>query len=330
MESNQPLISVIVPHLDQPDMLEACLASLDKQSLGSSVFEVIVVDNGSASLPEQVVARHPAARLLCEQQPGPGPARNTGVRHSVGHVFAFIDADCRAHPDWLRNGLLTLRSAPDGTILGGDVRLWRSDDSRFTAVEAYEAVFADRSKRCIEQHGFGGTGNLMVHRLDFETVGSFTGIELAEDMEWWQRARRAGCQFLYVPEMVVFHPARRSLGELYARWDRQIQHSFNMAQEGPGWRIRWIAGAVFVLGSPAIDLVKVLGSDRIHGVSTRVKAIAILVAARVHCARTMLGLLQAKRTVAWNRGPTSSKSPAVAGPERGMADQLEQIRAPAE
>lgn len=327
MELNQPLISVIIPHLNQPDMLEACLASLDRQSLGRPVFEVIVVDNGSISLPEQIVASHPAARLLCERQPGPGPARNTGVRNAVGHVLAFIDADCRAHPDWLRNGLLTLRAAPDGTILGGDVRIWRHDDGRFTAMEAYESVFAYRFKHYIERQGFAGTGNLMVHRADFETVGAFAGIELAEDIEWGQRARRAGCRFLYVPEMIVFHPARRSLGELYAKWDRQIHHYLNMAQGRPGWRIRWIARALAVLGSPAMDFVKVLTSDRIQGASARSKAIAVLVAVRAHRARAMLNQLRDRKTVVWNRDLTASKSTGMGDhPERGMMSQLEKVR----
>jgi hypothetical protein len=74
-----------------------------------------------------------------------------------------------------------------------------------------------------------------------------------------------------------------------------------MARGKPGWRIRWIVRALAILGSPAIDFAKVLGSDRIQGVSARVKAIAILIAVRVHRARTMLGLLQQGEGVIWNR-----------------------------
>jgi len=140
-----------------------------------------VVDNGSTSPPNAVVGRHTGARLLHEKQPGPGPARNTGIQHAAGEVLALIDADCRAHPDWLRNALLALQSSPDGTILGGDVRIWRDDGKAFTAIEAYESVFAYRFKLYIEQHGFSGTGNLVVHREDFEKVGPFAGIDFAED-----------------------------------------------------------------------------------------------------------------------------------------------------
>jgi glycosyltransferase involved in cell wall biosynthesis len=295
------MISVIIPHLNQPGELEACLCSLDAQTLGRSAFEVIVVDNGSVTSPRAVVARHAAVRLLHESRPGPGPARNTGAQSASGEIFAFIDADCRAHPDWLSAVLRTLQASPRGTLLGGDVRIWRDEDESFTAIAAYESVFAYRFKLYIEQHGFSGTGNLAMSRSDFEAIGPFAGIDVAEDMEWGQRACAAGFRFRYVPEMIVFHPARRSLEELYAKWDRQIQHYLNMAQDKPAWRFRWIARALLILGSPVIDVAKVFGSDRIQGGAARLKAIAVLCRIRAHRSLKMLSLLQAGKSIVWNR-----------------------------
>jgi len=301
MKSSEPLISVIIPHLNQAEELEHCLASLGAQSLDPKLFEVIVVDNGSSSPPYAVVGRYPGTQLLHEKQPGPGPARNTGIRHSTGDILALIDADCRAHPDWLRNAMHALESSQEGTILGGDVRIWRDDRKAFSAIEAYEGVFAYRFKFYIEQQGFSGTGNLVVRRTSFEKVGPFAGIDFAEDIDWGRRACRAGFRFRYVPEMIVFHPARRTLHELCMKWDRQIQHALNIARDQPRWRLRWIARALAVLGSPAIDFAKVLSSDRIHGAGARLKAILILVAIRAHRARKMLGLMRESKTIVWNR-----------------------------
>jgi glycosyltransferase involved in cell wall biosynthesis len=295
------MISVIIPHLNQPDRLEACLRSLEAQSLDRSLFEIIVVDNGSAVVPQDVVARYPKARLLRESQPGPGPARNTGARSATGDIFAFIDADCRAHPDWLRTVRQTLLSAPAGTILGGDVRIWRDDPTRFTAIEAYEGVFGFRNKLYVTRHGYSVTANLAVRRADLEEIGPFAGIQFAEDMQWGQLALNAGCQFRYVPEMIVFHPARRSLEELYAKWDRQIQHYLNMAQDRPAWRFRWIARALVILGSPIVDAATVFNSDRIQGMSARLNAILVLCKIRAHRAFKMLSLLYGGESIVWNR-----------------------------
>lgn len=301
MTPNRPLISVVIPHLNQLEGLEACLASLDAQHLQRSLFEIIVVDNGSTSLPEGLIANHSGTHLLLELQPGPGPARNLGARNALGEILAFIDADCRAHPNWLLSALNAISSAPQKTILGGDVRIWRDDESRFTAIEAYESVFGYRFKLYIEQHGFCGTGNLVVRRTDFEKIGPFAGIEVAEDIEWGQRARAAGYIFHYIPEMIVFHPARRSLAEVYAKWDRHIQHFLNMARGKPAWKTRWIARAVAVLGSPIVDFATVLRSDRIHSIPARLKAISVLCAVRAHRARKMVSLLRTNNAVMWNR-----------------------------
>ena len=295
-ELSRPWISVIIPHLNQPDALETCLRSLDAQSLERSLFETIVVDNGSMSVPDNVIANHPGTRLLREMQPGPGPARNFGIRNANSDVIALIDADCRAHPDWLRIALQTLRSSPECTILGGDVRIWRDDKELFTAIEAYEAVFAYRFKLYIERHGYSGTGNLVVRRADFEKIGPFAGIQFAEDMDWGHRATGAGFCFRYVPEMIVFHPARRSLRELYAKWDRHIRHQLNMEREKPIWKIRWVVRALAILGSPIVDFAKVLRSDRIHGGSDRMKAILVLVAVRFHRSVEMLSSNRQEQT----------------------------------
>jgi len=298
----KPLISVIVPHLDQLDSLEACLESLEAQTLERSFFEIIVVDNGSVSGPEEQILRHPGVRLLYESVPGPGPARNCGVTAAVGEILCFIDADCRAHSKWLSVALATLSSSPPGIILGGDVQIWRDNREKYTGIEAFESVFGYRQKLHIERHGFSGSGNLAVRRADFLRVGPFAGILLAEDKDWGNRARDAGFVFKYVRDMVVFHPARPTLRQLCVQWDRLLQHTLNMARRHPHWRILWIARAIAVLFSPFVHVFEIMRSDQIEGLSARCKAIAILVIIRIYRAWKMFTLLlSSSQGVVWNR-----------------------------
>ena len=130
------LVSVIIPHFDQPVYLEQCLRSLEAQTLERTAFEVIVVDNASTQTPEVVIRAHPGTRLLVEPKPGPGPARNCGAAAAAGDILCFIDADCRARSDWLLNIINAFKD--ERTILGGDVQIWRDDKSTFTPLEAYE------------------------------------------------------------------------------------------------------------------------------------------------------------------------------------------------
>jgi glycosyltransferase involved in cell wall biosynthesis len=301
MKPKKPLISVIIPHLNQPRELEACLDSLHSQTLERSAFEVIVVDNGSTSLPQSVIDRYPGTQLLQELTAGPGPARNHGAKAASADILAFTDSDCRAHPAWLNSALTTLKAAPQQTILGGDVRIWRGPDAAMTALEAYESVFAYRFKLYIEQHGFCGTGNLVVYKKDFDRIGPFRGIDVAEDIEWGQRARSAGYTFRYVSGMIVFHPARRSLRELLTKWDRHIQHAVNAGGKNGTWQARWVFRALAVLLSPAVDWNKVVASDRIEGVLPRIKAILVLIAVRWYRAFKMIHLSMARKQINWNR-----------------------------
>ena len=295
------MISVIIPHLNQPEGLEACLRSLDAQTLSRSLFEIIVVDNGSATPPEGIVAHHVGVRLLHEIPTGARPCSEYWYKVCGGRRFRIYRRRLPCTSRLVERRPADVAFLSTRTILGGDVRIWRSGNEGFTAIEAYESVFAYRFKLYIEQHGFSGTGNLVMFRSDFGTIGPFAGIDIAEDMEWGQRACSAGFQFGYVPDMIVFHPARRSIQELYAKWDRQIQHYLNMAQDKPAWRFQWIARALLILGSPIIDTATVFNSDRIQGVPARIKAVAVLCKIRAHRAFKMLSLLHGGKSIVWNR-----------------------------
>src|SRR6185295_3045740 len=95
------MISIIVPHLNQPAQLRRCITALWAQRQPKQQVEIIVVDNGSKAMPNEICSDFPGIFLLCERTPGPGPARNLGVSHAKGDILAFIDADCVAHPGWL-------------------------------------------------------------------------------------------------------------------------------------------------------------------------------------------------------------------------------------
>jgi hypothetical protein len=74
-----------------------------------------------------------------------------------------------------------------------------------------------------------------------------------------------------------------------------------MARGKPAWRLRWIARAIAVLISPVVDSFKIFTSDRIHGISARLKALMVLIAIRTYRAWTMIRLLWSGKGVVWNR-----------------------------
>ncbi|MDA9409919.1 glycosyltransferase [Bradyrhizobium sp. CCBAU 45384] len=297
------LISVIIPHLNQEHYLEVGLRALHSQRGVSSEVEIIVVDNGSARPPKAVCSGWPRVRLISEPTPGPGPARNRGIREARGDILAFIDADCRADPGWLA-AIQTALANGETRIIGGDVRVGYERPGRPTFLEPYESIYSYRNSEHIAE-GFSGTGNLATLPSVVAEIGPFAGIDVAEDRDWGLRARAAGYTIRYVPEMIVFHPARKTFAELTRKWDRHIAHDYQRIRLRPRGTLRWLTRAVGVAGSPLFELRTILLSPRVSGPRERILALLCLTAIRLYRGARMIGVLlqgDAKRfSGEWNR-----------------------------
>jgi len=297
------LISVVIPHLNQENYLSIGLDALHAQRGTKSKIEFIVVDNGSVRLPELVCSRWPDVRLVLEPTPGPGPARNRGVHEARGDILAFIDADCRADSGWL--AAIEAAFADGQTqIIGGDVRVGYEQPARPTFVEPYESIYSYRNREHIAE-GFSGTGNLATLPAVMAAIGPFAGIDVAEDQDWGLRASAAGYVIRYVPEMVVYHPARKTFSELTAKWDRHIAHHYGRTRAQRLSTLRWLARAIAVAGSPVFDMRTLLSSPRVSGPRERLLAFFCLVAIRLYRAHRMVGVLLRDDGAAtlrgWNR-----------------------------
>lgn len=301
-----PALGIVIPHLNQPDFLLRCLQSLAPQIEAHPSVELIVVDNGSRQLPHDVCNRFSFVRLEQESEPGPGPARNRGIACCRADLLAFIDADCVAHRGWLASIFEAFASRPDMEIIGGDVRIGLADPKRMTMLEAYECVFAYRQREYIEKMGFSGTGNLAMRRSAYERVGAFAGIAVAEDRDWGQRAAAIGLHIIYVPEMIVDHPARKTFGELQRKWDRHVSHDFAEWRRGALGIAGWVAKSLAVGASGLIDIRRVIASRRIASWRERGLASIVLMRIRLYRMWRMLSLLQPGRRAdsqSWNRSP---------------------------
>lgn len=287
--SRTPIISVVIPHLNQPEFLSRCLASLNAQVGDVPEVEIFVVDNGSRELPYDVIAQSPNTKLLEEPTPGPGPARNRGVASASGEILTFIDSDCIADPGWLARIAEYFKQNPDHGVLGGDVYIALEDLDNVTMLEAYESVYAYRMAEYIEKQGFTGTGNLAVRASVMAAVGPFGGKDIAEDRDWGQRATALGIPTHYVSGMIVYHPARKTFSELCAKWDRQTSHDYVRMSEKGRWRLKWLIRTAAVLFSPIPEIVRIVRSPRISGIKERCLAFGGLLRIRVYRARIMLG-----------------------------------------
>jgi glycosyltransferase involved in cell wall biosynthesis len=273
------LVSVIVPHLDDYDNLDACLKLLEAQSFPGDRTEIIVADNGS-SWGFDAVCRLVGSRgrVIDVAERGAGPARNAAVRVSRGEALAFIDSDCRPDKRWLEEGLAELRHAD---IAGGHVDVLVQDPQRMTAAEAFESVFAFRNERYVKDLKFTVTASMFVWRSVFDAVGDFIN-RVPEDKDWCERAWRQGYRIRFAPKSIVGHPARRTMEELKRKWRRlTLESSEGARREGRAPALvllRQWAALLAVLPHAFLPL----GSRRLHGMRNRLMAIVGLAQIRAY------------------------------------------------
>lgn len=90
--------SIIVPVYNTHDYLEKCLESLVNQKNMQSIYEIIVVNDGTPDNSEEIILEYKKnysniIRYIKKENGGVASARNVGVEKAVGEYILFVDSD---------------------------------------------------------------------------------------------------------------------------------------------------------------------------------------------------------------------------------------------
>ncbi len=238
-----PNVSVIVPVFNGSEHLRICLNALENQSYDRSLYEVIVIDNGSTEDIQSVVHEYPNARYCFEGKPGSYAARNAGVETASGELFAFTDADCIPDFYWIERGVHTFLSTENCGLIAGHIDLFFQNPNKPTPVELYDHIkIGFPQDKFVEESHYGATANLFTSRAILQRVGLFNAsLKSSGDREWGQRVFAAGYTVAYANDVCVSHPARRTWGDLRKKVIRIIGgHIDFKRQQGCSWMQLWV------------------------------------------------------------------------------------------
>lgn len=210
MVQEPPCFSIIIPTYKRPQRLAVCLQALARLNYPRDRFEVIAVDDGSESPPEQVVNSYRGrldVKLLSQRHAGPAAARNTGAAQARGSFLAFTDDDCAPDPGWLQALAAHFATAPDH-LVGGRTLNALPDNLCSTASQLiisylYSYYNSDSNSAC-----FFASNNLAVAAAPFHAIGGFDNsypLAASEDRELCDRWLYHGYQMSYAPAAVVYH-----------------------------------------------------------------------------------------------------------------------------
>lgn len=294
---NHPLVSVIIPVLNDATRLKICLNALEHQTYPQQSYEVIVVDNGSAAAEAvtDVVAQFEQAIATIELAPGAYAARNTGIRLAKGEIIAFTDADCIPAPDWIEKGVEHLLNTSNCGLVAGRVETFFKDPHQLTPVELYASIMDLPQKEFLEKHHYGATANVFTWSAVIETVGEFDGtLKSAGDVEWGQRIFAHGYQQIYADDAFVHHPARRSLKQLYKRTIRDAGGYYDLQNRRITSSMKrnliFFRDLTLSLVPPLMFVFNVFLDNRLKGIGQKLKVSLVMFFIRYAVAGEMIRL----------------------------------------
>ncbi|MBL8848406.1 MAG: glycosyltransferase family 2 protein [Planctomycetaceae bacterium] len=212
--SDSPFVTVVIPALNEEQVIADCLRALQGQTWPRDRYEVIVVDNGSADRTADI-ARSLGARVLYATERSAYVARNAAIAASTGDYLAFTDADCVPAACWIAD-LVAADARHVTGIVAGHIEYKMAFESLGNRM-----LIASRSGEVIREnvcvHHCAPTGNVLIRRDLLERHGPFSTTAFGSDVAFSRKLAACGHPPVYAPGAIVVHQCDLTSGEYLSR-----------------------------------------------------------------------------------------------------------------
>jgi glycosyltransferase involved in cell wall biosynthesis len=312
----RPAVSVIVPAYNSARTIARCVRSLAAQQT-THRFEVLVVHSGTDETCARARRAFPPTRTIeLPERTIPPRARNIGVRHARGDIFAFIDSDIYVHPTWIDHVVAAADSGYD--LICGSIANANPDSavSRAEQLMMFNEFMPDQPEH---PSWFALSGNTVLRRSAYERFGPFAEVRAAEDVVFSRRLIAAGGTVLFYPRLCVEHDNRTALRP-FVRNQLLVGRHTAIARRLVAFADSRSYG-LFVLSLPAAPLIKMAKIIRhIARYDTRAAVrIArelplLLVGVTAYCLGMAHGVIGTTERSVGDAGPPNSNAP-ISGAE---------------
>ncbi len=217
------MISVIIVNHNGEKLLSRCLQCLLKQTF--SDFEIILVDNASKDKSVELIRKEFPMVKLIEHPVNSGFSGGNiiGLKEAKGEYIALLNTDAFPVPDWLfhlREGMNLdpqIGICASKLIIDGTDLIDSAGDGCTTASKGYKRGEME-SARLYDRREFvfGACGGAVLYRRAMiDDIGFFDEdfFLIHEDTDLNFRAHLAGWKCLFIPQAVVHHRVRSTIGQ---------------------------------------------------------------------------------------------------------------------
>lgn len=222
------LVSVIIPSLHRPDLLQRCLAALAQQTVPAEHFEVIIVENDARSdcmLPTPLPTNVHCIPLV--ENLGTTGSINRGLQQSSSEYVLLLNNDVEVDARFLEVLIAILEANPSfgfatGKLLNAHRRnvLDGAGDALLRGGGAYRLGHGDEDLGQFEQLApiIAGCGAATLYRRS--VLEQIQGLDedffaYLDDIDLGLRAHLAGYTGVYTPQAVAYHLGSATLGDAF-------------------------------------------------------------------------------------------------------------------
>jgi glycosyltransferase involved in cell wall biosynthesis len=252
-----PELSVVVATYNRAALLRDLIDDLEKQTLASSSFEVVIVDDGSKTRVLPVLEGQPtsyALRVIEQANAGPAAARHRGIVEAKADVILIIDDDMRLPPTLLEEHLRRHRQGH--SVVLGHIRA----APRLSQMPLFERFHAQQLDRQVAAFRAGlpargvhlCTGNVSFRRAQYLAIGGFDRtLARSEDRDLGIRLEQAGARFTFAEDAYTVHESDHTNPEvwlkrafLYGVYDSRIGAKHSDVPSVSPWRFLFLVHPV--------------------------------------------------------------------------------------
>ncbi len=221
-----PEVSIVIPAYNESENIEVCTNSLKNQNFPSEDYEIIVVDNNSKDNTLDIVKNLDVIHTV-EYKRGPAATKNAGILLAKGNIIAFIDGDCIATKDWLKNIVSGFDKPDVGCVAGGIITM---EDDNLSHMERFLIKKGYLSQAQHIEHQFlpfAATANAAYRKEVFDKIGLFDEkLFVGEDADLsWRMQLFTNYKIKYISDAAVFHPYESRPKRLFSQKRRHAYGS---------------------------------------------------------------------------------------------------------
>ena len=197
---DQPVLSIIIPTLNEEANINATLTNLNKSDITCS-FNIIIVDGGSQDA-TVCQAQQQGAQII-KSESGRGKQLAAGGKYAKGTWFLFLHADTILETGWFREveQFITDVKEPDRAA----VFSFKLDEDNF-ATSFLETIVKWRTHKLALPYGDQG---LLISNELYHNLEGYAPISIMEDVEIVRRIGRSQLHVFKSHAITSSHKYRR-------------------------------------------------------------------------------------------------------------------------